>query len=83
MAISELVLAKQQRVITTGTAEYECPGCGRRTRNASGKCRACHQTGSGFDLTGFSIDQLKAMAKNVRAEMERRALELQEALRAG
>jgi len=55
------------------TIEYKCPTCSGRTRNKAGRCRACIIAGLTPDLSFLTNDQLRTMAMNAKAELQRRA----------
>lgn len=60
--------------------EATCPGCGRRTRDQTGRCRLCRAAGMGASLDVLTDQQLLTVVRNAKAEIARRAARLAEAL---
>ncbi len=79
--IDPIRLVHQSSAIKTGAESYACPGCGRRTRNARGRCRYCVELNiAGTNLRKFTLGQLVGFKAAIHAEMERRANELKRAM---
>lgn len=79
--VASLDAAFQRRWEGTPEAprEFRCPGCGRRSRDKTGVCSSCRWTVP--DLRRLTADQLKALAANIRDEVERRQRELAEVIK--
>lgn len=81
--IDPQVKARQLQVVQAGvqTGDYKCPGCGKRTRDKTGRCVACQRVGAGTErLHRLTTPQLRVLMAQVRAEIQRRIVEAQAAL---
>jgi len=74
---------KQERQLhAVKAAEVTCHGCGGRTSRRGGRCLECERAGAGAErLHRLTVPQLVTLGANVRAELERRRLELEASTR--
>jgi predicted ATP-dependent serine protease len=74
MSIDPARLAQQRglRAVEDRPTYYACPGCGSRTRSKEGRCSPCQAEGMGLSLAHLTEAQLRTVALNARAELQRR-----------
>ena len=60
-------------------AEYNCPGCGRRTRDTQGRCVRCRNARMPDPAT-LTFEQIVALMDRCRAELKRRQEQITKAL---
>ena len=82
MAIDPARLDRQRAAIqSVKDGEYECPGCGRRTRDREGRCASCRRVGGAIDRARLSVEQIRRLQTACKSELQRRRDALDAALR--
>jgi len=57
---------------------YDCPGCGRKTTDRLGRCSQCRRS---VRVERLTLEQLIALQRTVRVELERRRAAAEKALK--
>lgn len=78
VGVVQLQRAEEQSANAKTRADpYNCPGCGKRTRDRTGRCHACQHGAVGTDLERLTHQQLVMLRQRVADEIERRRKELE------